>query len=160
MNILRNLVLRLNYKQDLDLGGFKCLKPGAAPTAFNINTTQSHIQQERKESSLLASPICQVCEPCNVDSCMVLWWKCNVHTLRTTKLPDANFQVLGIFFINLNTIWCKWPFRIAKNGHNYGGRGNIFFIITSEKPAVLWSWNREFLVTFSIIFHVMHNQLP
>ena len=27
----------------------KRLKPGAAPTAFNINTTQGHIQQERKE---------------------------------------------------------------------------------------------------------------
>ena len=24
------------------------------------------------QTSLLASPICQVCEPCNVDSCMVL----------------------------------------------------------------------------------------
>ena len=28
---------------------FKRLKPGATPTAFNINTTQSHFQQERKE---------------------------------------------------------------------------------------------------------------
>ena len=28
---------------------FKRLKPGAAPTAFDINTTESHIQQERKE---------------------------------------------------------------------------------------------------------------
>ena len=28
---------------------FKRLKPGAAPTTFNINTTQSHNQQERKE---------------------------------------------------------------------------------------------------------------
>ena len=27
----------------------KRLKPGSAPTSFNINTTQSHIQQERKE---------------------------------------------------------------------------------------------------------------
>ena len=137
---------------------------------------------------------------------MVLWWKCNVHTLGTTKLPDANFKVLGNFFINLDTIWCKWPLRIAKNGHNYGGRGNIFYhnfcyiglfstneaspcitfnfagIKTSHflighlwwviwgrqrskrsrgwKPAVLWSWNGGCLVTFSIIFHVMHNQLP
>ena len=28
---------------------FKHLKPGAAPITFNINTTQSHIQQEKKE---------------------------------------------------------------------------------------------------------------
>ena len=28
---------------------FKRLKPGAVPTTFYINTTQSHIQQERKE---------------------------------------------------------------------------------------------------------------
>ena len=28
---------------------FKCLKPGAALTAFNNNITQSHIQQERKD---------------------------------------------------------------------------------------------------------------
>ena len=33
---------------------FKCLKPGAASTAFNINTTQSHIQQERKQRAQIA----------------------------------------------------------------------------------------------------------
>ena len=33
---------------------FKRLKPGAASTAFNINTTQSHIQQERKERAQIA----------------------------------------------------------------------------------------------------------
>ena len=52
---------------------------------------------------LLASPISYACEAFNADSCMVLCSKCNVHTVRTLKLPDANFQVLGIF-INLITI--------------------------------------------------------
>ena len=50
MNILRNLILRLNYRQDLDLGGLNAgPKPGAVPTVCNVNPTQSHVQQERKE---------------------------------------------------------------------------------------------------------------
>ena len=48
MNTLRNLVLRLNYTQNLDLG-LNTRKPGAVPTIFNFDPTQSHVQQERKE---------------------------------------------------------------------------------------------------------------
>ena len=40
---------------------FKRLKPGAASTAFNINTTQSHIQQERKERAQIAQKEGQIC---------------------------------------------------------------------------------------------------
>ena len=53
MNILRNPVLRLNYKQDLDLGGLNTPKPDAVPTILNFDAPQL-VQQESKKGPLTA----------------------------------------------------------------------------------------------------------
>ena len=49
MNTLRNLVLRLNYKQNLDLGGLNTRHLVQCLQYSNFDPTQSHVQQERKE---------------------------------------------------------------------------------------------------------------
>ena len=47
MNTLRNLVLRLNYKQNLDLRNLP--KSGAVPTIFNFDPTQPCSTREKRK---------------------------------------------------------------------------------------------------------------
>ena len=49
MNIFEESYFEAELQTRLEFRRCNRLKHGAAPTTFNINTTQSHVQQEKKE---------------------------------------------------------------------------------------------------------------